>query len=236
MIKASSKTIKKGYPLAVFDIDGTIFRKNLQFELVNGLSFRGIFLKKDRSMLVQYYRDWLENKNSYERYRKLLVNLYQQRIKGCKKQEVQEVAKSVAAFHHGRLFIYTSKLFNKLKKTHFTLAISGSPNEIIREFNKYLKFDEVYGTKFEIDKNGYYTGKESFVPVRDKGFIVKEFLSQRGHKVKNSYGVGDTESDISFLSLVDNPIAFNPDLPLKKAAEENNWKIIVERKNVIYEI
>jgi len=228
--------INKKKPLAVFDIDGTIFRKNLQFELVSGLSWRGIFPRKDRSMLVRYYRDWLENNSSYDRYRKLLVGLYKKRIKGCSRKEVLEVAKSVAAFHHGRLFIYTSGLFEKLKKTHFTLAISGSPSEIVEEFNKYLKFDEVYGTTFEVDSKGIYTGKESFAPVHDKSFIVKEFFSEGGYDRKNSYGIGDAESDISFLKLVDNPVAFNPDLPLKKAAEVNGWKIVVERKNVVYEI
>jgi len=58
------------------------------------------------------------------------------------------------------------------------------------------------------------------------------------HKLtfEGSYGVGDTESDISFLKLVENPIAFNPNQNLKAAAEKEQWKIVVEKKDVIYEI
>jgi len=52
----------------------------------------------------------------------------------------------------------------------------------------------------------------------------------------NSYGVGDTESDASFLKMVENPIAFNPNQNLKEIAEKNNWKIVVEKKDVIYDI
>ena len=32
--------------LAIFDIDGTIFRKNLHFELIDELSWRGIFSRE----------------------------------------------------------------------------------------------------------------------------------------------------------------------------------------------
>jgi phosphoserine phosphatase len=51
-----------------------------------------------------------------------------------------------------------------------------------------------------------------------------------------SYGVGDTESDISFLKLVEHPIAFNPNQNLKSAALKEKWAIVVEKKDVIYEI
>jgi len=222
--------------LAIFDIDGTIFRKNLQFELLEGLSYEGIFSRKSRDKIVEYYRDWLENKRSYESYRKILVKLYRREIRGCKEKEVKRVAKRVAAFHHGRLFLYTAKLFRKLKKTHFTVAISGSPVEIVSEFNKFLNFDRAYGTVFELDQNGFYTGREEYAPVTDKSEILKELISGEGFSLHNSYGIGDTDSDSSFLEMVEHPIAFNPDLSLKMKAERKNWKIVVERKDVIYEI
>ncbi len=225
--------IKK--PIAIFDIDGTIFRKNLQFELLEGLSWQGIFPREERDKLVKYYRGWLENKSSYELYRQMLVKLYQKNIKGCSFKEVSSVAKKVAKFHHGRLFLYTSKIFKKLQKTHFTVAISGSPEEIVKEFNRHLKFDRAYGTVFEV-KNGIYTGKEEYAPVVDKEKALKKFLEETGYSLKNSYGVGDTDSDIGFLKMVEHPIAFNPDKPLKRRAEKENWKIVVERKDVIYEI
>jgi len=231
-----SRGDKKKLPLAIFDIDGTLFRKNLQFELLEGLSYEGIFSRKSRDKLVEYYRAWLENKNSYEAYRKMLIHLYRKEIKGCDPKEVKKVAKRVAAFHHGRLFVYTSDLFKKLKKTHFMVAISGSPVEIVSEFNQYLDFDRAYGTVFEVDEKGLYTGKEEFVPVADKSQIVKELISGEGYSTHHSYGVGDTDSDVSFLSMVDHPIAFNPDLSLKKKAEREGWRIIVERKDVVYEI
>jgi hypothetical protein len=46
--------------------------------------------------------------------------------------------------------------------------------------------------------------------------------------------VGDTLSDIGTLSMVERPIAFNPDQQLLAHAFDNNWSVVVERKNVVY--
>jgi phosphoserine phosphatase len=59
----------------------------------------------------------------------------------------------------------------------------------------------------------------------------KENLTLRG-----SVGVGDTESDISFLKLVEKPICFNPNQTLYRAARRFGWRVVVERKDVVYEI
>ena len=54
--------------------------------------------------------------------------------------------------------------------------------------------------------------------------------------LENSYGVGDTDGDYSFLELVENPICFNPNEKLLRHAKRNKWRVVVERKDVIYEI
>jgi phosphoserine phosphatase len=61
--------------------------------------------------------------------------------------------------------------------------------------------------------------------------VEKENLSLR-----HSIGVGDTESDISFLELVSKPICFNPNEKLYQHAKRLKWAVIVERKDVIYAI
>jgi phosphoserine phosphatase len=36
--------------------------------------------------------------------------------------------------------------------------------------------------------------------------------------------------------LVENPIAFNPEKKLFDYAQGKNWKIVLERKNMVYEL
>jgi len=49
----------------------------------------------------------------------------------------------------------------------------------------------------------------------------------------NSFGLGDTESDIDFLEEVSFPICVNPNFLLLERARDRNWPIVVERKNLI---
>ena len=222
--------------LAIFDIDGTIFRKNLHFELIDELAYMGIFEKSVRSELVRLYGHWLDHEGTYEEYRDKLVKLYELHIKGCKQNDISEASKSVAKFNAKRTYIFANKQIERLQNDHMMLMISGSPIEIVKEYANIFKFDHFYGSVYEVDKSGVYTGKAIFEPTIDKGAVVKQFMAENGITLKDSVGIGDTESDASFLELVDEPIAFNPNLNLKKISEKKGWKIVVEKKDVLYEI
>lgn len=224
--------------LAVFDIDGTIFRKNLHFELINELVWMKVFPQTVRKELIKLYSSWLEHKGTYESYRKALVQLYAKHIRGCRVKDVIVASKFVVPFHKNRTYVFAEQLIKKLReKNYHIIAISGSPIEIVREFNRlHLNFDEVFGTVYETDKNGLYTGEESFAPVRNKGQMIRQYVFENNLSLDESYGIGDTESDAGFLELVSNPIAFNPNYNLKEIASEKNWQIVVEKKDVIYKI
>jgi len=223
--------------LAVFDIDGTIFRKNLAFELITELAWMKIFQREIRNKLVYSYTRWLDHKGTYEEYRKALVKLYVDNLKGCKKEDIEKASQLVVPFFKDRTYIFANRLIDDLrKKKYHIIAVSGSPIEIVEEYNKYLKFDAVYGSVYETDENGIYTGNEAFAPTAHKGHVVKQYAVEKNLTMKDSYGVGDTESDVKFLEIVDHPIAFNPNFNLKEIARERKWRIIVEKKDVIYEM
>lgn len=223
--------------LAVFDIDGTIFRKNLAFELINELAWMGIFKKEVRTELLAHYRNWLSHKGTYEDYRKALVNLYAENIKGCRKEDVVKAAKMVMPFYQDRTYVFAENLIKKLKSENYKIiAVSGSPSEIVEEYNNHLQFDAVFGSVYETDKNDVYTGGSVFEPTKGKSQVVKQYLVENNLSLEDSYGIGDTESDVSVLEIVDNPIAFNPNSNLKEIAQEKGWKIVVEKKDVIYDL
>jgi HAD superfamily hydrolase (TIGR01490 family) len=223
--------------IAVFDIDGTIFRKNLAFELIDELAWLKIFKREVRDELVKLYTDWLDHEGTYEDYRKALVVLYERNLKGCSEDEVKTASRKVVPFYKDRTYIFSMELVEKLRKQNYHLvAVSGSPDEIVQEYNRYLKFDKAFGSIYEIDDRGIYTGRAVFEPTVHKGHVILQYATENNLTLKDSYGVGDTESDAKFLDIVENPIAFNPNLNLKKIAEKKGWKIIVEKKDVVYEI
>ncbi len=228
----------KDKKIAVFDIDGTIFRKNLHFELINELAWMNIFPSEIRRKLTEVYTNWLEHEGTYEDYRKALVELYAKHIGGVTEAQVREAAKIVIPFQAKRTYNFAEDLIRKLRKENYHfLAVSGSPQEIVEEYNRhYLHFDHVFGSVYELDDEKRYTGIAEFEPSLNKGDVVKQYVYEHGLTLDGSYGVGDTESDGGFLRLVTHPIAFNPNQNLKRVAEREGWRIVVEKKDVVYEI
>lgn len=229
---------KKKTKIAIFDIDGTIFRKNLHFELINELTWMKVFPREARNQLADIYSGWLTHEGTYEDYRKALVQLYSEHIRGCSRKDVLKASKSLIPFHAKRTYIYAERLMKQLRaEGYHLLIISGSPVEVVEEYNRqYLNFDAAFGSVYEVDENGLYTGVATFEPSKNKGSLVEQYLYEHKLSLEGSYGIGDTGSDASFLEMVDHPIAFNPNQNLKVVAEEKGWKIVVEKKDVIYEI
>ena len=165
-----------------------------------------------------------------------MIEIYRKNIVGCKEADIKRVAKKVMELNSQRVYIFSKGLIEELRTEYHLLVISGSPIEIVGEYAREFEFDDFFGSIYKKDKNGFYTGEEEFFPAKDKGTIVRDFAQKKNISLKDSVGVGDTESDAKFLELVDRPIAFNPNKGLKAIAEFEDWEIMVERKDVIYQI
>lgn len=224
--------------VAIFDIDGTIFRSSLLIEVTEALIQEGIFSLKARNIYIKSYNNWVSRKDSYEKYIIGVIKAFEQNIKSIQYDDFVKVVKKVVAFHQSRVYRYTRKLIVDLKKkNYYLLAISNSPKEIVDEFCKKLGFDKVYGRVYEVGKSGKFTGKTLYPDlISDKAKILQRALTKNNLILSGSVGVGDTESDIAFLKIVERPICFNPNNRLYEYAKSVKWEIIVERKDVIYKI
>lgn len=222
--------------LAVFDIDGTIFRSSLIVELVDGLVKEGLFPQEAKKEIERDFVAWVSRKGSYVVYILKVIEVYQKYIKDISYENAKAVAKKVIENEKEKVYIYTRDLIKKLKnENYYLLAISGSPDFIVEEFTKSLGFDGFFGGEYEI-KNGLFTGRQLIETSNSKPEILTAFLKENNFNLEETIGIGDSEIDVSFLSLVGKPIAFNPDNVLAKAAKEKGWRIVIERKNVIYDL
>jgi HAD superfamily phosphoserine phosphatase-like hydrolase len=193
-------------PLAVFDVDGTLFRRGLLPALTRRLVEEGVFSERVREELSEDYYAWVERRGSYDTYDR-------------------------------RLHIYTRDVALRLKEAGYQLiAISGSPQEILDLFLKPLGFDRAWGTVLAKDARGRYTGEVLENPFGNKRRVMEEFLANAEAGLEDSVGMGDTLSDVGFLEMVETPIAFNPNRGLFEVARQRGWPIVVERKDVIYNL
>ncbi|MDP3970542.1 MAG: HAD-IB family hydrolase [bacterium] len=227
----------KSQKVAIFDIDGTIFRSSLLIQVTDGLVEKGIMPKKIKHKYELAHKQWLDREGPYEDYIDAVIKAFVKNIKGVSQKEFLKVAEQVVSKQHHRIYRYTRDLVKDLKKKkYFMLAISHSPKDILDEFCEELGFDKVYGQIYEV-QNNKYSGKTLYRNlILEKSKILQRAIEKEGLSLRGSIGVGDTESDSSFLRKVDNPICFNPNQELYKIAQRNKWQIVVERKNVIYKI
>ena len=54
--------------VAVFDVDGTIFRSSLLIQLVDSLIEDGAFPKEARKVYAREYEKWLNREGDYQEY------------------------------------------------------------------------------------------------------------------------------------------------------------------------
>lgn len=225
-------------PVAAFDIDGTVFRSSLLIELVEELVKRGIFPEKARNSYKNAHEDWLNRKGEYGPFIQKVVLSFGTYLKGIPYGEIADVAGEIIETKRDRTYRYTRDLMQELKKKgYYLLAISHSPKFIVDGFAYEMGFDKSYGTWYDTGASNRFTGEivDEHI-IMNKSAVFMRALEKENLRLAGSIAVGDTESDVSMLSLVERPIAFNPNRILYRHAKKHGWEIVVERKDVIYEI
>lgn len=230
--------MQKKERVAIFDIDGTVFRSSLLIKLVDAFIEKGMFPKRAAERYARAYARWVDRKDSYDNYIHGVIEAFQVYVKGMHYKDFVHVAKEVVQRERNKVYRFTRDLVKDLhKKGYYLLAISHSPKMVIEPFGKYLGFDKVYGMMYESDKSGRLTGKIMHEEiVFDKAKVLLRAVEKEHLTLKNSVGVGDTETDIAFLRLVEKPICFNPNSKLYVYAKRKGWEVVVERKDVVYTI
>lgn len=224
--------------IAIFDIDGTVFRSSLALELIERLIERGVFPQEEKASYEEEYNRWVERRGDYKSYIDKVASVFHRRIKGVPYQVVADIAGEIIEEQRHHVYRYTRDLVHELKRKGFyLLAISRSPKFIVDGFAHEAGFDKSYGMFFTSGASGNFTGEvEDKDIIENKSAIVQRVVRKENLTLEGSIGVGDTEYDIQMLEMVEHPIAFNPNRELYTHAKRRGWKIVVERKDVIYEI
>lgn len=224
-------------PFAVFDIDGTLIRWQLFHAIVHSLGKHGHMPADAHERIKKARMDWkLRTTNEgFGKYEAVLVKEYLAALKQINPEQYALIVQEVFDEYKDQTYTYTRDLVQDLKKKgYFLLAISGSHHEVIQKLAQHHGFDVAVGATFE-QIDGRFSGSID-TPIFDKVKVLKRLIAGHNLTTKGSLAVGDSPSDVAMLELVDNPIVFNPDKKLFGVATERQWRIVVERKNMVYEL
>lgn len=222
---------------AAFDIDGTLFRSGLYREVFYELYKMGVLPSELTERTTEKHREWRHriHGNAFEEFDRIVVESldgYLPRLRVCDyDQAVQRVLDKKAE----NIYVYTRDLLHQLQQDdYFTVAISGSQQELVEPFARRYGFDTWVGQQWERGDE-FFTG--NIVKTHTgKDKIITRLLNEYDLTLDDSYAVGDSNGDSGMLGIVAHPIAFNPTHELLEKALANGWKIVVERKNTSYEL
>jgi phosphoserine phosphatase len=156
-------------------------------------------------------------------------------LKGIPVARAQELAAKLVQTRRRNAYLFTRLLFQAAKELKYvTVAISHSPDVIVRAMASAWGFDHAYGIELGVE-NGLLTGghtkrrKDEFVKAIAQELCGDLFTST----LMRSVAVGDSMGDVPMFNAVKYPVVYNPERELREMARRSDWPVVTERKDSI---
>ncbi len=120
------------------------------------------------------------------------------------------------------------KLNHHKEQGHILVIVSGSIRYYLEPVAKDLGIDYLVCTELEEGPDGLLTGKPKgqICLGKYKQEMTQHLVKELNINLNDSFAYGNSQADIHLLKMVGNPIAVEPNIPLKKVAIKNNWPIL----------
>ncbi len=119
-------------------------------------------------------------------------------------------------------------LVDKHRRRGDTLVIITATNRFVtapiaREFN----IDHLIATEPE-ERDGRFTGNVAGTPCYREGKVTRlnAWMREHGETLRDGWFYSDSHNDLPLLSLIDHPVAVNPDDILRREAQKRGWNIL----------
>lgn len=222
-------------PIAVFDIDGTLFRWQLYHELVFELKEQGYFSEEQAHSIDTAFMSWQGRRTSWHDYEMYVMQAIESNITRIAPSALEVAAQTVVERSGHKIYSYTANLLTRLQADgYYTIAISGSQQEIAEQFTRRYNFNDCLGAVWERSGDAY-TGQQARIIPGRKDVVIREYAASHPELTLDGLvAIGDSDGDISLLRLATRAIAFNPSSELLDVAMKQGWQVVVERKNIAY--
>ena len=212
--------------LAIFDIDNTLIAGDSDVLWGDFLCERNyVDSKSYKADHEKYYKDYLDGDLNIEDFLKFQLkvlgeNDFDQLIE-WRNGFFEEKIKPIILNKAHQLIDYHRK------QDHELLIITATNRYIVEPIATEFKIENLIACEPEL-KNHKFTGNFIGIPSYSEGKVVRfnDWLKHMGHQVTESWFYSDSHNDIPLMKEVNNPIAVDPDEPLKNEAIKMNWPII----------
>lgn len=216
--------------IALFDIDGTIYKGSIIFQLTKYQLKEKTISESVQDNFHKNLQLYQEKRVNYGNFANNLVAHWAKGLKGISYIAVLEQTKCFFKNKGNNFFPFFKRIVALLEKTHDIYFVTGEPKFVAQVVAGLYKITGFLSSELEIE-NGVFTGniKKFLAKREEKQIAIKELLAT--HHLKQSFAFGNAEGDIGMLNLVEFPICINPTSGLREKAIKENWQI-TKPKNV----
>lgn len=216
--------------LAIFDLDNTLIN------IDSGHAWSAFLIKKIPDDAAQteaqnekFYRDYQNGCLDIDAFCKF-------HLAPLTRYSKEELAEFHREFMAEYIIPHISPMQRMLVQSHQmagdeTLVISSTNEFIITPICHLFGITNIIGTQLETGTDGRYTGNYIGTPSFREGKITRlnQWLAERGETLESygkTYFYSDSKNDLPLLSLVNEPVAVNPDAELEQEAKEKGWPVL----------
>jgi HAD superfamily hydrolase (TIGR01490 family) len=217
-------------PLALFDIDKTIFNGLSYFPLLDAQIGEGLLGSNVGDQAQDAMSRYKGQVLGYEDFVKELLDIY---AAGLTDRFEVEVEDSTNRFFSQTtdFFGYVKPTINLLSSTHEITLVTGSSHFTARAVAKVFGVERHISTQLDTD-SGKLTGRvKSYLATRHEKKAAIAHLIE-AHPQTGSFGFGDSEGDIEMLQAVEHPVCIQPTPGLAEIAIKHGWTIVDEHEEL----
>lgn len=209
--------------LAIFDFDGTIYKKETFPLLMAHLkstypkAYKRFFLR-----ILPIYAGYKIKLVPEQKMKASLMYHYTKALHRLSDTQVNQFFQKAAGKMAGDFNEQVLERIREHRKDgYYTLIVSGAFMPLLEVLNDQFHADDLIGTKLPETKADF-----DHVHADRKTELIHAHLNNTEISWESSYAYGDSISDRSVLELAGKPVAVCPDKELTDLALKENWEII----------
>lgn len=213
---------------AFFDIDNTVVRGASIYHLARGLASRHFFTTRDVATFAwQQVKFRVQGSEDMDDMSSAVDNALAF-VAGHEVDEINALGEEIFDERIAdRLYAGTVALAAAhLDAGRRVWLVSAAPIELATIIARRLGLTGALGTVSEI-RDGVYTGRLCGAPLHGpaKAEAVRALAEREGLLLSRCWAYSDSVNDVPLLSLVEHPVAINPDRALRHHARAMGWSV-----------
>jgi HAD superfamily hydrolase (TIGR01490 family) len=212
--------------LAIFDLDNTLIGDDSdylwgQFLVERGIVDKGEYEQANAAFYAQYRAGTLNIAEFLHFALRPLAAHEPERLYRWREAFIEEKIRPV-------LLPAARELLDKHRRLEHVIVVITATNRFVTEpIVALYGIEHLVATAPEM-RDGRYTGNFIGIPCYQAGKVerLRAWMAESGHDLNGSWFYSDSRNDIPLLSLVEHPVAVDPDDVLRRWAETRGCPII----------